>query len=86
MVKTDKHGVYHATNEGYISWYEFACEIFKKAGLDVKVNTNKTEDYPTKAKRPKNSRLSKEILFKIELKPLNLWINAAGNITGELKQ
>ena len=57
MVKTDKYGIYHATNEGYCSWYEFACEIFKQAGMDVKVNPIKTEDYPTKAKRPKNSKL-----------------------------
>jgi dTDP-4-dehydrorhamnose reductase len=59
MVKTDKYGVYHATNEGYCSWYEFACEIFKQAGVDVNVNPIKTEDYPTRAKRPKNSRLYK---------------------------
>jgi len=59
MIKTDKYGVYHATNEGYCSWYEFACEIFKQAEMGVKVNPIKTEDYPTKAKRPKNSRLLK---------------------------
>lgn len=59
MINTDKYGVYHATNEGYCSWYEFACEIFKQAGVDVKVNAIKTEDYPTRAKRPKNSRLLK---------------------------
>lgn len=62
MIKTDKYGIYHATNEGYCSWHEFACEIFKQAGIDVKVNPIKTEDYPTKAKRPKNSRLSKKSL------------------------
>lgn len=59
MINTDKYGIYHATNEGYCSWYEFACEIFKQAGVDVKINAIKTEDYPTKAKRPKNSRLLK---------------------------
>jgi dTDP-4-dehydrorhamnose reductase len=59
MVKTDKYGVYHATNEGYCSWYEFACEVFKQAGMDVKVNPIKTEEYPTRAMRPKNSRLDK---------------------------
>ena len=59
MVKTNKYGIYHATNEGYCSWYEFACEIFKQTGMDVKVNPIKTEDYPTKAKRPKNSRMKK---------------------------
>lgn len=59
MIETDKYGIYHATNEGYCSWYEFACEIFKQAGMGVKVNPIKTVDYPTRAKRPKNSRLSK---------------------------
>src|SRR5699024_763518 len=63
MLKTDKYGVYHATNEGYCSWYEFACEIFKQSGIDVKVTPIKTEDYPTKAKRPMNSRLSKKSLL-----------------------
>jgi len=62
MIKTDKYGIYHATNEGYCSWYEFSCEIFKQAGIDIKVIPIRTEDYPTKARRPKNSRLSKESL------------------------
>ena len=59
IIQTDKYGIYHATNEGYCSWYEFACEIFKQAEIDVKVNPIKTENYPTRAKRPKNSRLVK---------------------------
>lgn len=62
MIQTDKYGVYHVTNEGYCSWYEFACEIFKQAGMVVKVNPINTEDYPTRARRPANSRLSKESL------------------------
>lgn len=66
MVKTDMYGVYHATNEGYCSWYEFAFEIFKQAGMDVKVNPIKTEEYPTRAKRPKNSRLHKSNLTTLE--------------------
>jgi dTDP-4-dehydrorhamnose reductase len=66
MIQTDKYGVYHATNEGYCSWYEFACEIFKIAGMDdVKVIPIKSEEYPTKAVRPKYSRLLKD---KLELK------------------
>lgn len=59
MIQTDKYGVYHATNEGYCSWYDFACEIFKLKGITMKVNPIETKDYITKAKRPKNSRLSK---------------------------
>lgn len=60
MIQTNKFGIYHVTNEGYCSWYEFACEIFKQAGMNVKVNPINTEDYPTRAKRPKNSRLCKD--------------------------
>ena len=74
MIKTDKYGIYHATNEGYCSWYEFACEIFKQAGINTKVVPIKTEDYPTKAKRPKNSRLSKDTLC--EFKKLPKWEEA----------
>jgi dTDP-4-dehydrorhamnose reductase len=66
MIQTDKYGIYHATNEGYCSWYEFACEIFKVAGMDdVKVIPIKSEEYLTKAVRPKYSKLSKD---KLELK------------------
>lgn len=59
MIQTDKYGIYHATNEGYCSWYEFACEMFKIAGMDAKVIPIKGEEYPTRARRPKNSRLNK---------------------------
>lgn len=76
MIKTDKYGVYHATNEGYCSWYEFACEIFKQVGIDVKVNPVKTEDYPTKAKRPMNSRLSKKQTWSVFSFELQNWNSA----------
>jgi dTDP-4-dehydrorhamnose reductase len=59
MSLSDKYGVYHATNEGFCSWYDFAVEIFKQSGLNVKTNSLASEQYPTKAKRPKNSRLDK---------------------------
>lgn len=59
MIQTDKYGIYHVTNDGYCSWYEFACEIFRQAGMEVKVNPIRTEEYPTRAKRPGNSRLEK---------------------------
>lgn len=71
MLATDKYGIYHATNEGYCSWYEFACEIFKQAGMEVKVYPIKTEDYPTRARRPKNSRL-----YKASFTRLESWENA----------
>lgn len=60
MIETDKYGIYHATNEGYCSWYDFACEIFEQAGYNIKVNPMKTDDYPTRARRPKNSRMNKD--------------------------
>lgn len=60
MVLTDKYGIYHATNEGICNWYEFACEIFRKAGMNVDVAPVPASEYPTKAKRPENSRMSKE--------------------------
>ncbi|MCH3951213.1 MAG: dTDP-4-dehydrorhamnose reductase [Acidaminococcus sp.] len=64
MIKTDKYGYYHVTNEGgYISWYDFACEIFKIAGYTTKVTPVTTEEYGlSKAKRPYNSRLDKSKL------------------------
>lgn len=73
MIQTEKYGLYHATNEGYCSWYEFACEIFRQAGLDVKVNPIKTVDYPTRAKRPMNSRLSKDNLDIQNINRLPEW-------------
>lgn len=73
MIQTDKFGIYHVTNEGYCSWYEFACEIFKQAGMDVKVNPINTEDYPTKDKRPKNSRMSKKKMDKYGFERLQNW-------------
>ena len=62
MVCTEKYGTYHATNEGgYISWYDFACEIFRQAGLSTRVTPVTTAEYGlSKAARPFNSRLSKE--------------------------
>lgn len=76
MIKTDKYGIYHATNEGVCTWAEFAEEIFKIAKLDVKVNHITTAEYPTKAKRPLNSRLSKNSLKINSFKLLNNWQNA----------
>lgn len=62
MIQTDKYGTYHATNEGICSWYDFACEIFKQAKLEVAVTPVDSSAFPAKAKRPLNSRLSKESL------------------------
>lgn len=63
MAESDKYGIYHGTNEGYISWYEFAKLIFEVMGIDMKVNPVTSEEYVTAAVRPKNSRLSKQKLI-----------------------
>ena len=76
MMKTDKYGIYHATNEGYCSWAEFAEEIFKIAGYNTKVNHIKSEEYKVAAERPKNSRLSKKILDIKKFDRLPHWKDA----------
>jgi dTDP-4-dehydrorhamnose reductase len=89
MIETDKYGIYHATNEGYISWAEFAREIFKQKGLNVKVNDVTTEEYlkmvPQQAKRPLNSRMSKESLDKAGFKRLPDWKDALNRYLKELE-
>ena len=76
MVLTDKYGFYHATNEGICTWYEFACEIFRQAGLNVKVDPVSADQYPAKAKRPSNSRMSKEKLTENGYEKLPTWQDA----------
>lgn len=76
MIVTDKYGIYHATNESYCSWYEFACEIFKLAGLDAEVSPIKTENYLTKAKRLRNSCINKRKLKLNNFKLLRDWKGA----------
>lgn len=85
LIQTDKFGIYHGVNEGYCSWYEFAKEIFRMSGKGVKVNPISTEQYPTKAKRPLNSRLSKENLDKAGFKRLPHWQDALKRYLIELK-
>lgn len=78
MLETDKYGYYHATNEGgFISWYDFACEIFKQAGYNTKVVPVTTAEYGlSKANRPFNSRLDKSKLVLNGFKPLPDWKDA----------
>ena len=78
MIETDKYGVYHATNEGgYISWYDFTCEIYKQAGLTTTVMPVTTAEYGrSKAKRPQNSRLSKSGLLRVGFTTLPDWKDA----------
>ena len=76
MAMSGKYGVYHATNEGFCSWAEFADEIMRQSGSSCMVNHIPTEQYPTKAKRPKNSRLSKMSLDKMGFDRLPGWKEA----------
>ncbi|MDD6847780.1 MAG: dTDP-4-dehydrorhamnose reductase [Oscillospiraceae bacterium] len=78
MAETEKYGYYHATNEGgYISWYDFAVEIFKQAGYTTNVLPVTTEEYGiSKAKRPFNSRLDKSKLAENGFTPLPTWQDA----------
>lgn len=76
MVQTDKYGVYHATNEGFCSWYDFACEIFRQAGIQVEVTPVTSDQYPAKAKRPFNSRMSKDKLEENGFERLPAWQDA----------
>ncbi len=85
MMETDKYGFYHATNEGLCSWYEFACEIFKQAGMDVKVLPVSSDQYKAKAKRPSNSRLNKEKLSANGFERLPKWQDALSRYLVELK-
>lgn len=78
MVLTDKYGFYHATNEGICSWYEFACEIFRQAGVEVKVVPVSSAEYPAKAKRPTNSRMNKDKLEENGFQRLPSWQDALG--------
>lgn len=65
MIRTEKYGIYYVTNEGVCSWAEFVEEIFKVAGMNVKVNYITITEYFTKAKRTLNSRLSKRKIDNI---------------------
>ena len=87
MAETDKFGYYHATNEGgYISWYDFACEIFRQAGYPTKVVPVTTAEYGlSKAARPSNSRLCKAKLTESGFAPLPTWQDALGRYLKEME-
>lgn len=78
MIESDKYGYYHATNDGgYISWYDFACEIFRQAGCHTQVIPVTTQEYGlSKAARPYNSRLDKRKLIENGFTPLPTWQDA----------
>ncbi len=87
MITGEKYGYYHATNEGgYISWYDFACEIFKQAGYSTRVEPVTTEEYGlSKAARPFNSRLDKSKLAENGFTPLPTWQDALSRYLEEIE-
>ena len=88
MAETEKYGYYHATNEGgYISWYDFACEIFRQAGYATKVVPVTTAEYGlSKAARPFNSRLDKTKLAEAGFEPLPTWQDALARYLKEIEE
>ncbi len=88
MIETEKYGYYHATNEGgYISWHEFACEIFRQAGKEMTVHPVTTEQYGvSKAARPFNSRLDKSKLIENGFVPLPTWQDALSRYLKEIEE
>ena len=85
MIETDIYGRYHATNEGLCSWYDFACEIFKQAGMNVSVEPVTSDQFPVKAKRPMNSRISKDKLIENGFQPLPSWQDALRRYLTEIE-
>lgn len=88
MLLTDRYGYYHATNEGgYISWYDFACEIFRQAGYDTRVTPVTTAEYGlSKAARPFNSRLDKSKLSQNGFVLLPSWQDALARYLKEIEE
>lgn len=86
MIQTEKYGIYHATNEGICTWYEFACAIFKCAGVEMNVIPVSSEEYAAKAKRPANSRMSKEKLTEKGFEKLPSWQDALERYIQELNK
>lgn len=86
MIQTNRYGIYHATNEGFCSWSEFAKEIFRLSEKNVVVHSITTEEYPARAVRPKNSRLSKRKLVESGFEPLPKWQDSLAQYLNALKR
>ena len=86
IIQTEEYGTYHATNSGdYISWYDFAKEIFRQAGLDVQVTPVDSSQFPAKARRPHNSRMSQTELDRHGFDRLPSWQDALARYLADLK-
>ncbi len=86
MIQTEKYGVYHASNEGLCSWAEFAEEIFRASGMNTAVRHIPSSEYPTKALRPLNSRMSKDCLDQAGFDRLPHWKDALHRYLRELER
>lgn len=84
MILTDKYGIYHATNEGICTWYEFACEIFRQAKIQIDVQPVSSDAFPSKANRPCNSRMNKDKLDENGFHRLPTWQDAVARYLKEL--
>ena len=85
MLEKEEYGKYHVTNKGgYISWCDFAKEIFRQAGMDVKVTPVSSDQYPAKAKRPSNSRMEKNKLTQHGFERLPSWQDALSRYLKEI--
>ena len=84
LIVTEKYGIYHGTNENYCSWAEFASEIMKLGGKKTVINPVPSSEYPTKAERPHNSRLSKKCLDEADIKRLPTWQDALKRFLKEM--
>jgi len=85
LMETEQYGIYHATNSGVCSWYEFAVEIFKQAGMNVTVNPLTSDQFPRPAARPEYSVLSKKKIEEKGLIPLRDWKEALSAYLDESK-
>ncbi len=86
LVKTDNYGLYHVTNEEYCSWADFAEYIFETNNIEMKVNKITSEEYPQKAHRPRNSKMSKDKLYSIGIDKMPSWKDAIDRYNLELKK
>ena len=83
LLQTRKYGIYHGVNAGYCSWYEFALAIVESLGLTTEVVPVTSSQYPTRAERPRNSRLSSKRLVDNGFTPLPHWKDALGRFVSE---
>ena len=86
MIVTEKYGIYHATNEGICSWAELAAETMRLSGKQMQIHPIPAAEYPSRAKRPSNSRLSKDKLTEAGFARLPDWKDALARYLEELKE